>query len=276
MTVGALPITMAPAAGGKSVATEFGWATPFSCATKTPRSTVPTSAFNLSTFVGKANFTPTLVTFTVGGTTVVPAGTTSMRVLVVGGGGAGGRCTTTTNTVGNSGGGGGGQVKDQSMTFVAGQTVTVVIGTGGVSGVNPATSPGTASTVSSAAGGTISAAGGLNAPNITGGPDPGSSGSGGTSGSGLAGGQADGGNDNFCQGGGSSDFGAVTYMGPEALNGTNVTIGGTTYTQLGKGSAYTSYAANTGCGGNGVSRGFSNGFTDGGSGKTGFVAIYFS
>jgi hypothetical protein len=55
MTVGALPITMAPAAGGKSVATEFGWATPFSCATKTPRDTVPTSGFNLSTFVGKSN-----------------------------------------------------------------------------------------------------------------------------------------------------------------------------------------------------------------------------
>lgn len=55
MTVGALPITMAPAAGGKSVATEFGWAVPFSCATKTPRDTVPTSGFNLSTFVGKSN-----------------------------------------------------------------------------------------------------------------------------------------------------------------------------------------------------------------------------
>ena len=60
MTVGALPITMAPAAGGKSVATEFGWATPFSCATKTPRGGVATSGFNLSTFVGKSG-APTIV-----------------------------------------------------------------------------------------------------------------------------------------------------------------------------------------------------------------------
>lgn len=57
MTVGALPITMAPAGGGKSVATEFGWATPFSCASKTPRGGVATSGFNLSTFVGKSGMT---------------------------------------------------------------------------------------------------------------------------------------------------------------------------------------------------------------------------
>lgn len=55
MTVGSLPITMAPAGGGHSVATEFSWTTPFSCASKTPRGGVATSGFNLSTFVGKSN-----------------------------------------------------------------------------------------------------------------------------------------------------------------------------------------------------------------------------
>jgi hypothetical protein len=55
MTIGALPITMAPAAGGKSVATEFGWTPPFNLASKTPRGGVATAGFNLSAFVGKGN-----------------------------------------------------------------------------------------------------------------------------------------------------------------------------------------------------------------------------
>lgn len=42
-------------AAGTNIALEFGWTPPFNLATKTPRDTVPTSAFNLSAFRGKSN-----------------------------------------------------------------------------------------------------------------------------------------------------------------------------------------------------------------------------
>lgn len=56
MTIGSLPITMGPAAGGHSVATEFGWTPPFSMGDAIRRAAVgvPSGSYNLSAWVGKS------------------------------------------------------------------------------------------------------------------------------------------------------------------------------------------------------------------------------
>ena len=60
------PIHANSGAAGTNIALEFGWTPPFSLATKTPRSTVPTAGFNLSAFEGKSNATALTLTLTVG------------------------------------------------------------------------------------------------------------------------------------------------------------------------------------------------------------------
>ena len=69
---------------GTNIALEFGWTPPFSLATKTPRGTVPTSAFNLSAFRGTSN-----------GSTVAPVFAPASPVFFnVGGVGFNSSCTT--------------------------------------------------------------------------------------------------------------------------------------------------------------------------------------
>ena len=72
-------------------------------------------------------------TFTSGGTFTVPAGVTRLRIRAVGaggGGGGGGSAAAAQLQVGG-GGGGGGHIIEQVCPVVAGDTITVTIGTGG-------------------------------------------------------------------------------------------------------------------------------------------------
>jgi hypothetical protein len=131
MTVGALPITMAPAAGGKSVATEFGWATPFSCASNTPRGGVATSGFNLSVFVGKTGaFVPVTNTYDTGTSAVetVPAGATNVVITMWGGGGGGSRDSTANAATGGASGG----YVQRSQATSGGSTFTYTVGAAGI------------------------------------------------------------------------------------------------------------------------------------------------
>ena len=111
---------------------------------------------------------------------VVPTGTNSIVMAIVGGGGGGGTSGYYTGQ-GGGGGGAGGQVKTTTISVVAHDRITMVIGAGGIGGVPSTTSAG-------GAGGTtniyknqsliLSAAGG-------GGGQPGGSGAGGVGGATL-------------------------------------------------------------------------------------------
>lgn len=164
MTVGALPITMAPAGGGHSVATEMGWATPFSCASKTPRGGVATSGFTLSTFVGKSNFTPVTNTYDTGTsvTETAPAGATSVTIELWGGGGGGARDWVSGNA---SGAASGGYVKHVMAVTGGSTSFTYSVGAAGVGKITTngnGTNGGTSSIVSPS----LSAGGGA-AGNLT-------------------------------------------------------------------------------------------------------------
>lgn len=96
MTINATPpISANSGAAGTNIALEFGWTTPFSLATKTPRATVPTSGFNVSAFEGKSNLTvtasPTAVSGSAGNTTAgsnVTVTTNANTITPVGGSGS--------------------------------------------------------------------------------------------------------------------------------------------------------------------------------------------
>lgn len=72
-------------------------------------------------------------TFTSNDTFVVPAGVTSLLVEACGGGGGGGGGGTGSGS-GGGGGGGGAPVFSRVVTVVPGETITIVIGTGGAGG----------------------------------------------------------------------------------------------------------------------------------------------
>lgn len=66
---------------------------------------------------------------------VVPTGITSLTYLIVGGGGGGGGARATANgTLGGGGGGAGGRVLTASISVIAGNAITVTVGTGGSGG----------------------------------------------------------------------------------------------------------------------------------------------
>ena len=66
----------------------------------------------------------------------VPTGVTSLTYLIVGGGGGGGgaRLSTSSPNLGGGGGGGGGQVVASSLSVVAGNSISITVGTGGAGG----------------------------------------------------------------------------------------------------------------------------------------------
>jgi hypothetical protein len=78
--------------------------------------------------------------FTASGTFTVPAGVTTVKATVVGGGGGGANCSPTIVTPGSSlssgGGGGAGALAVGSYSVTPGQTVPVIVGTGGASQSN--------------------------------------------------------------------------------------------------------------------------------------------
>jgi hypothetical protein len=160
MTIGALPITMAPAAGGKSVATEFGWTigAGVSLANQTPRGTVPTSGFNLSAFVGQSNFSPVTRTYDTGtaATETAPAGATTVRITLWGGGGGGARDIA---GGGNTGGASGAYVRKTQATS-GGTTYTYTVGAGGPGRANSTDGGGTAGGASTISSPALSAGGG--------------------------------------------------------------------------------------------------------------------
>jgi hypothetical protein len=107
------------------------------------------------------NYSPTI--FTSGGTTIVPSAVSQIAVMGAGGGGGGGGGDN-----GSFGGGGGGGAGIQPfltfLTVVPGETLTIVIGSGGAGGLGSGSlgtgasqygSPGTASTVTGSTSGLL-------------------------------------------------------------------------------------------------------------------------
>lgn len=120
-------------------------------------------------------------------TFVVPVGVTSVTVQIWGGGGGGGGSTTSGS--GGSGGGGGGYTT-KTFTVSAGETITYVIGTGGIAGTSAGVIGGTGNTTTlshSSTSTALTATGGIGGNYNKGTVGSGGSGTGGTTIAGLSG-----------------------------------------------------------------------------------------
>jgi len=102
-----------------------------------------------------------VVDFTTPGTFswIVPSGVTSLNVLCIGGGGGGGTSLDNTGTSGGGGGGGGG-IKSGTLGVNPGETVTVIVGEGGLGAQGTTSSDNLGKTGGTSACGTIRASGG--------------------------------------------------------------------------------------------------------------------
>jgi len=85
--------------------------------------------------VATSNVATVVQRFTISNTWTVPAGVTQVEALVVGGGGGGG------NGTGGGGGGAGGVVYSSALTVTPGATLTIGVGSGGVSALDAASNP---------------------------------------------------------------------------------------------------------------------------------------
>jgi hypothetical protein len=95
------------------------------------------SANNCSVTFGTVSGTTRSAQITTGSGCVwaVPAGVTSLSYLLVGGGGGGGGARASANgSLGGGGGGAGGQVVTSTLSVVAGNAITITVGTGGAGG----------------------------------------------------------------------------------------------------------------------------------------------
>ena len=72
---------------------------------------------------------------------VVPTGVTSIDAIAIGGGGGGGGCSAAA-TASGAGGGGGALSYSNAISVTAGETLTVVVGSGGTAGANTGTAGG--------------------------------------------------------------------------------------------------------------------------------------
>ncbi len=172
---------------------------------------------------------------------VVPAGVTRISAVLVGGGGGGSQGGTY-----NGGGGGGGLRYINDLTVTPGETITVVVGAGGVSTANNVQTPGGYSRLSRGANVLVQAGGGgaAAAAAVTGG----AGGTGTAIGSGPFGGTI-GGYTGGAGGTGSSNYGAG-------------------------GGGASGYSGNGGVGGNGVNNGNGSAGAGGGAGGGGGGTVY--
>lgn len=186
-----------------------------------PTVTVPKNYFDVTVYKGTGATqtvmgSTTVVSFTSTGTTTwtVPAGVSSISYLVVAGGGGGG-----TNI---GGGGGGGDVLSGTRSVTPGETLTIVVGSGGASGT-----AGDPSKLGGNTGTTIALGGGYGGSwHAVSGGNGGSGGGGG--GDGGAGGTAIGSGNNGgsgCCGGGQYLSGGGGGAGAAGSNGSGVTSG---------------------------------------------------
>lgn len=150
--------------------------------------------------------------FSISSTFTVPSGVSSVYARVWGAGGGGGGCTT---NAGAGSGGGGGEYREGALSVLPGQTVTIVVGSGGAggaAGVNG--TAGTLSSVTVPSGSQIISNPGTGGFRSTGGVAVGSVGQGGSGGSG-----------GFAIGGTSGSFGIGPFQDGTYLGG----LGGPAY-----------------------------------------------
>ncbi len=231
--------------------------------------------------VASATFAQTVTQrFPTSGNFVVPPGVTSLTIKAWGAGGGGGEASP--NTADAGGGGGGGGYAGGVMTVTAGQTITVVVGSGGL-GATTGGNNGTAGNNTFVTNGTstVNATGGGAGTSVNGG------GAGGAGGTAAFGGSVSsqvthtGGNgaaaNNFANDGGGGGGGAGDANNGSNGNNTAGGAGGTASggaggagsTSNAAGSAGTSYG-----GGGGGSA--DNGPSTGGNGANGYVIITYT
>jgi hypothetical protein len=230
--------------------------------------TNPTSSLSVngSTVIGTEilDMTSLSTTFTTVGsnTFTVPAGVTKISAVLIAGGGAGGGGSAGGSGSGGQGGGGGGLRYINDFTVTPGQTLTVIVGAGGLGGTGNGGNGGDSSItgIATAFGGT---GGASNYTGLVGAGGAGSGGSGGaTGGSGgtatLTTGAGGGGAAGYSDNGGTGGNGSVTNGGVAGSGGS--AGGGGAPTASGSG------GGGIGVLGQGTSGSLSNGAGSGGSG----------
>jgi len=235
-----------------------------------------------------------VVEFTVNGSWTVPTNVTQAYVVAYGGGGGGGGgAWNGVNAACGGGGGGGGGCTQQLITVIPGESLTVVVGTGGAVGVggNPTgTSGGNGNITTLSRSGTtlvyaVGGIGGGGANSSTSTAGAGGQGidttsmftffraAGGAGGAGANGGAA-GAVSLFAPNSTAAGGGTAAAYGGGGGGGSGYTIGGAGGSGSSSGNSGTAAAANSGGGGGGGSA-YSGGGKNGGAGGRGVMFIYW-